>query len=178
MRLDEALDHLDLQRMVSPRLSVDEYVAHMGENRDIITLAFIVTGKQAAEDLSSWFERGYDWVLDAKVSDGEVESGKYLVFVELKRRTSAPERIVELLEDMQTLTDIKLTEWTVVVDNEETDANADTLSQMIVTSPLEYKKDVEREDEMNEWRELAGIERKRLYEIDKDIREFLTRGGL
>ena len=34
------------------------------------------------------------------------------------------------------------------------------------------------EEEMNEWRELAGIDRKRLYEVDSELRDFLARGGL
>ncbi len=95
--LNEGLDYHDLVGQMIPEVTVDEYAAKMGEDDEIVTLAFTVKGKQVGEDLSDWFERGYDWVLDAQVSDGELVPGKYLVFVEMNRRTSTPERIIELL---------------------------------------------------------------------------------
>ena len=102
--LNEGLDYHDLEGIVIPRLTVDEYAAQMGKDSEIVTIAFIVKNKQAGEDLSDWFERGYDFVLDAQVSDGELSSGKYLVFVEMNRRTTVPERIITLLDDLETLT--------------------------------------------------------------------------
>ena len=117
--INEGLDYHDLEGIVVPVVSVDEYSAKMGRDSEIITLAFTVKNKKAGEDLSDWFERGYDFVLDAQVSDGELTTGTYLVFVEMNRRTSVPERIVTLLDDLETLTDIPLKDWTVVVDDEE-----------------------------------------------------------
>lgn len=178
MKLNESLDHLDLEKIVSPTVSVDEYVAHMGEDTDIVTLAFTVKGESAAKDLSAWFERGYDYVLDAKVSDGEVEAGKYLVFVEMSRRRTAPQRIVELLSDLQTLTGLRVTDWTVKVEDEDYDADEKILSQVMVTSPQDYKKKIEREDEMNEMRDLAGLNRTKIYESDSEIKNFISIAGL
>jgi hypothetical protein len=72
----------------------------MGKDSEIVTLAFTVKSEAAGNDLSDWFERGYDWVLDAQVSEGEIKPGQYLVFVEMNRRSSVPKRIIELLEDL------------------------------------------------------------------------------
>ena len=88
--INEGLDYHDLEGIVMPVLSVDEYSAQMGKDSEIVTLAFTVNNKKAGEDLSDWFERGYDFVLDAQVSDGELSTGKYLVFVEMNRRTTVP----------------------------------------------------------------------------------------
>jgi len=85
--LNESLDYLDMENKVYPILSIDEYAAKMGEDKDIITLTFIVKSKLVGEDLVTWFERGYDFVLDASVSEGELEPNKYLVFVEMDRRS-------------------------------------------------------------------------------------------
>lgn len=178
MILNESLDHLDLENIVVPTVSVDEYVAHMGDDKSIVTVAFTVKGEQAAQDLSSWFERGYDYVLDAKVSDGEIEPGKYLVFVEMNRRRTVPERIITLLADLKTLTGLSVGDWTVVVDDESYDANEDILKQVIITSPEDYKKTAEREDEMNEMRDLAGLDRSKIYEADAEIRNFINLAGL
>jgi len=98
--INEGLDYLDMVDQIEPTVSVDEYSAKMGKDSDIVTLAFTVKSEAAGNDLVDWFERGYDWVLDASLSEGELSPGKYLVFVEMKRRTKVPERIVELIEDL------------------------------------------------------------------------------
>ena len=103
-----SLDYHDMVGQIYPKLTVDEYAAKMGKDSDIVTLTFLVKSKQVGEDLVDWLERGYEWVLDASVSDGEVEIGKYLVFAEMNRRSAVPSRIIEILDDLSTLTDISL----------------------------------------------------------------------
>ena len=178
--LNEGLDYHDLVGQMIPEVTVDEYAAKMGEDDEIVTLAFTVKGKQVGEDLSDWFERGYDWVLDAQVSDGELVPGKYLVFVEMNRRTSTPERIVELLEDLETLTDLSLKDWTVIVDDEEYEPDVEVLKQKIVLSPHDYRVDIEREEELNEMRVAAGMQPKELYSEEQDsaIKAFKAMAGL
>ena len=178
--LNEGLDYHDLVGQMIPEVTVDEYAAKMGEDDEIVTLAFTVKGKQVGEDLSDWFERGYDWVLDAQVSDGELVPGKYLVFVEMNRRTSTPERIIELLEDLETLTDLPVKDWTIIVDDEEYEPNVEVLKQKIVLSPHDYRIDIEREEELNEMRVAAGMQPKDLYteEQDSEIKAFKAMAGL
>jgi hypothetical protein len=88
--LNEGLDHHDLEGQMIPTVTVDEYAAHMGNDSEIVTLAFTIKSEAAGNDLVDWFERGYDFVLDAQVSEGEVKPGQYLVFVEMNRRSSVP----------------------------------------------------------------------------------------
>jgi len=179
--LNEGLDYHDLEGIVTPRVTIDEYAAQMGKDSEIVTLAFIVKNKQAGEDLSDWFERGYDFVLDAQVSDGELTSGTYLVFVEMNRRTTVPERIITLLDDLETLTDIPLKDWTVVVDDEEYEPDAEVLEQVITISPHQYREEVEPdEEELNEMRERAGLEVKALHadKQDAEIKAFKSMAGL
>jgi hypothetical protein len=179
--LNEGLDYHDLEGIVIPRVTIDEYAAQMGKDSEIVTLAFIVKNKQAGEDLSDWFERGYDFVLDAQVSDGELTSGTYLVFVEMNRRTTVPERIITLLDDLETLTDIPLKDWTVIVDDEEYEPDAEVLEQVITISPHQYREEVEPdEEELNEMRERAGLEVKALHadKQDAEIKAFKSMAGL
>lgn len=175
--LNEGLRYHDMEGQITPLVSIDEYAAKMGSDDEIVTLAFIVKGEQASSDLVDWFERGYDWVLDAQVSDGEYSMGKYLVFVEMSRRIKVPERIIEMLTDLVTLTDIKVTDWTVKLNDEEYDADADMLSQVIITSPHEYR--AEKETDLNEMRELSGMDTRNIYpEQDAEIRAFKSMAGL
>jgi hypothetical protein len=177
MKLFENLDYHDLVGQVIPTVSVDEYAAQAGTNDEIVTLAFIVKGEQASQDLSDWFERGYDWILDAAVSDGEYVPGRNLVFVEIPRRTTAPARIIELLEDLETLIDISVTAWTVQFNGEDYDADIEQLKSLIILSPHDYR--IEHEEELNEMREIAGIPSKNVHgKQDTLLRDFLSKAGL
>ena len=137
--LNEGLNYHDLVGQMIPTVTVDEYAAHMGEDSEIVTLAFTIKSEAAANDLVDWFERGYDWVLDAQVSEGEVKPGQYLVFVEMNRRTSVPKRIIELLDDLETLTALPVKDWTIIVDDEEYSPEEDVLKQVITISPHDYR---------------------------------------
>jgi hypothetical protein len=175
--LNEGLDYHDLVNQVLPTVSVDEYAAKMGEDDEIVTLAFTVKGRQVGEDLADWLEKGYDYVLDAQVSDGELEPGKFIVFVEMDRRTTVPKRIVELVDDLNTLTDLKVSDWTIVIKDEEYDADENQLRQVIVLSPHQYRK--EKESGLNEMRELSGMEPKKIFhKKDSSLKEYLSKAGL
>ena len=177
MNLNENLDHHDMVGQINSIVTVDEYKAKAGGDDEIITLSFIIKGQQASQDLVDWFERGYEWILDAQVSDGEYIPGKNLVFVEMPRRSTAPERIIELLKDLETLTDIKVTEWTVKIDGEEYDADPEIIKTKIRLSPHDYR--LEHEDELNEMREIAGIKTVNTHsKQDSILRNFISKAGL
>lgn len=177
--LTEGLDHMDFEGQIEPRVSVDEYAAKMGKDSEIVTLAFIVKSEAAGNDLVDWLERGYSYVLDAQLSEGELSSGKYLVFVEMNRRTSVPSRIIEILSDLETLTGLNVTDWTVEIDDEDYDAEEAILKQKIILSPKEYKVDEEREEELNEMRTVAGLETVKIHKSqDEELKKYKAIAGL
>jgi hypothetical protein len=177
MKLFENLDHHDLIGQIIPIVSVDEYAAQAGSDDEIVTIAFTVKGEQASQDLCDWFERGYDWILDAAVSEGEYTPGRNLVFVEIPRRTTTPARIIELIDDLETLSDIPLTEWTVKFDGEEYDADPEQLKSLITLSPHDYR--IENEEGLNEMRAIAGLPTKNAHgKQDELLRNFIAKAGL
>jgi hypothetical protein len=179
--LNEGLDYHDLEGQMIPTVTVDEYAAHMGNDSEIVTLAFTIKSEAAGNDLVDWFERGYDFVLDAQVSEGEVKPGQFLVFVEMNRRSSVPKRIIELLDDLETLTAIPVKDWTIIVDEEEYSPEEDILKQVITISPHDYREEEEvEEEEINEMRERAGLEVKAIHadKQDADIKAFKSMAGL
>jgi len=179
--INEGLDYHDLEGQLLPKVTVDEYAAHMGNDSEIVTLAFTIKNKQAGDDLCDWFERGYDFVLDAQVSEGEISPGKYLVFVEMNRRSTVPARIIELLKDLETLTDMKLSDWTIIVDDEEYEPTEEVLKQVIVISPHNYREEKEKEEEeLNEMRENAGLDVKSIHsdKQDAELKAFKAMAGL
>jgi hypothetical protein len=176
--LNESLDYMDMDGQLSDKITVDEYAAKMGKDKDIVTITFKVNSELAANDLVTWFERGYDFVLDASVSDGEIEPGTYLVFVEMERRSRVPERIIRLLSDLETLTGFKLKDWIVEIENETYDADESVIRQAMILNPNEYKMEKEKDEKLNEYRQIAGLATKPLYKEDAYIRKIKTMAGM
>ena len=179
--LTEGLDYMDMKDQVGDTITVDEYSAKMGKDKDIVTITFTVSNKLAAQDLVTWFERGYDFVLDASISDGELEPGKWLVFVELDRRSKVPNRIITLLSDLETLTEIELKDWNVDIEGDTYDADEDTIREHMVLNPNEdeMEKGTEENDaELNEMRLRAGLEPKTSYVEDEYIKNLKAIAGM
>ena len=177
--LNEGLDYLDMEGQLDDVVTIDEYAAKMGSDKDIVTITFTVKSKLAAKDLVTWLERGYDWVLDASVSDGELEPGKWLVFVEMDRRSKVPNRIFTLLDDLETLTDMKVKDWSVEIDGDEYDANEEIIRQKMILNPNQYEeKREDNEVEINEMRTLAGLETELKYNKDEYINNLQAMAGL
>lgn len=173
----EGFDYHDLVDQIDPLVTVDEYAAKMGDDDDIVTLTFTIKGEQAGKDLSDWLERGYDYILDATVSKGEISPGRYLVFAEMERRTTVPQKIVELISDLETLTDIPCKEWTVSIDGEEYEPDANQLASKMILSPHKYREI--KETDLNEMRELSNIETHNIYEEkDSILKDFISKAGL
>jgi hypothetical protein len=173
----EDFNYHDLVNQIEPTITIDKYEAKMGSDDEMITIAFTVKGSKASDDLVNWFERGYNWVIDAQKSKGEVSQGKYVVFVEIDRRTTAPKKIIELLKDLETLTDIKVTEWIVEIDKEQYDADEHLLTQVMTLSPHIYRE--KNEEDLNEMRNLAGLNTVNIYdEKDTLLKNYLSKAGL
>lgn len=186
MKLTEGLDYHDMKGQIDPKITVDEYSAKMGEDSDIVTLTFKTNSKLAAQDLVTWLELGYKFILDASISDGEIEPGKWLVFVEMKRKPNVAEKIIDVLTDLQTLTAHELDDYVISVDEKNYAADADQLKNVIITDPKEYRRlkgddtedEAENDDELNEMRSIAGLGHKKQYTIDDEIRKYITNAGL
>ena len=83
--VNEGLKAGDLEGVVSKRFSVDRFKSKMGEDRNIMVLAFSVDGQAPAKDLERFAETGYKEVLDADATPGSLEDGKHRVFIEFAR---------------------------------------------------------------------------------------------
>ena len=160
--ITESLNYLDMEGQVFPIVSVDEYAAKMGTDKDIVTVTFMTKSKLVAEDLVTWFERGYDYILDASISEGELEPNKWLVFVEMERRSWVARRLIGLIRDMETLTGMPIEDYTLNIDAEEYPIELDIMKQKIILNPAKYQ--IEKEDpveeELNEMRNQAGLDHK------------------
>lgn len=174
--LSESLNYRDLEGIMKPTIHVDEFASKMGDDEDIIVLSFFLRDKEAAKDLVAWFEKGYDFVLDADRSPGEIKPNRYLVYLELRRRSSAPDNISILLDDLGTLTEFSLNDWQVHYDGKTWGWNAETFRNTVPLSPDAYR--ASRDQDLNEWRESAGIPVKKIRTVRRDLRELQDIAGI
>jgi hypothetical protein len=172
----ESLSYKDLEGMLKPSVHVDEFASKMGEDDDIIVLSFYVRDKQAAGDLVNWFEKGYDFVLDADQSPGEIKPNRFLVYVELRRRSAVPRQIAEMLDDLTTLTEYKPSDWTMVYKDKTYEFTPETFARHVPLSPQDYRE--QTEEGLNEVRIAAGLETKKIYEVDRALRALQSAAGL
>jgi hypothetical protein len=99
-----SLQRLDLKDLVDNILEIDTYKSKMGADKDIVTVAFATKTKESADDLASFIERGYTFVLDADATAGEQADGTYKVFVEIERDKAISKQIIELANGIENLT--------------------------------------------------------------------------
>lgn len=170
------LEYKCLEGMIKPTIHIDEFSSKMGEDDDVCVASFYVTDEQAAKDLVGWFEKGYEFILDADRSPGEIKPNKYLVYVEMKRRTNIGENISTMLEDLSTLCELEPNDWIFRHDKEEYEFTNENFNNTIPTSPKAYR--LNKELALNEVRERAGLKTKRVYENDEAIQQLKNIAGL
>jgi hypothetical protein len=174
--LKEGFSYKDLTGMMKNTIHIDEFSSKMGDDDEIVVASFYVRDKQAAEDLVDWFEKGYDFILDADMSPGEVKPNRYLVYVEMKRRSSTGAKLNEILDDFSTLTEYEGSQWTMHYEGKDYEWNPDTFKEMVPDSPAEYR--ARKEAKLNEMRIASGLPTKDVYERTSDIKKLQNAAGV
>lgn len=103
--LFEGLKAGDLEELVLPLVSVDEYESKLDD--DSVVIAFYVMDKDPAQDLNRFIQKGAAAILDTDVSPAPNEDGYYLVFVEFLRDKAMPKKLLDTLASINGLTNIK-----------------------------------------------------------------------
>lgn len=177
MNINEGLEYQDLKKMLKPSVHIDEFASKMGDDDKISVISFMVKSRAAADDLVNWFESGYEFVLDADRSPGEIKPNRYIVYVEMRRRTTLPEKIEELLDDLQTLTEFKPDDWIVSYGKQEMPFSKEAIESMVPLSPKEYRD--KTETETNRVREAAGLKPLSIYDSeDEELLSIQEKAGI
>jgi hypothetical protein len=134
----EGLKAGDLDGVVSKRFSVDQFKSKMGEDRNIMVLAFTVDGMAPAKDLERFAESGFKEVLDADATPGTLEDGKHRVFIEFARVESVDQHIRKFLDDLKNLANIDIFEFTYHKNVTPFEASAKNLADMLPRTAIAY----------------------------------------
>ena len=151
-----------MEGLMKPTVHVDEFSSKMGDDDDIIVISFFVRDETAAKDLMNWFEKGYDFVVDADRSPGEIKPNRYLVYVEIRRRSTAGAHVETLIDDLGTLTEFDKDDWTMHYRGKEVPFSRDEFDRLVPLSPKAYRE--KYDEELNEMRIAAGMRTKRIYD--------------
>lgn len=158
--LTEGLESGDLERLVTPKIKIDEYKSKMGSDEEIVVVSFHVAGKEPALDIVNFVEKSYDWVADADVSSGEVFDGSYIVFVEIERDNEVAEHIIEMFEDLGNLTEFELDDWEIEYHkpNKKLSMDLESLRSGIPSTPEQYRSQVKsRQTDIDKLKSAAGV---------------------
>ena len=136
--VNEGLKAGDLDGVVSKRFSVDQFKSKMGEDRNIMVLAFTVDGMAPAKDLERFAETGYKEVLDADATPGTLADGKHRVFVEFARVEQVDQHIKKFLDDLMKLTNIDIFEFTYHKNTTPFEASAKNLADILPRTAIAY----------------------------------------
>ena len=186
----EGLEQGDLARLINVDITIDEFVSKMGEDQDVAVVAFRVGGKEPANDLMNFIERGYDWVLDSDVSPGELDNGEYVVFVEIERNPALGKNLEKLMSDISKLADEDENVWRFSYKDDENsyEVTAKNIQRVVPTSAESYLakfgdeqdySELEYEKELKAMQEVARVPiKKNKQYLDDDIKALKSRAGL
>lgn len=110
-KINEGLRIGDLENLVSPTISIDEFEAKSGSESEVLVVAFYVKDDQPAMDLATFIERGSHKVIDTEVSPAPDDEGHYLVFVEINKDETAMQTVLSILKDLKQIVDVDVWEF-------------------------------------------------------------------
>jgi hypothetical protein len=142
--INESLQAADLRHFVKKVIEVDAFKSKIGDDQDIVTISFTVDHEDPAKDLENFIEMGYDFVLDADVSPGELDDGTYKVYVELERNRHVAEQIKEILDGVEKITGITDFRFRYFKNFKSQEATEDNLASAIPMDKNSYEAATER----------------------------------
>jgi hypothetical protein len=137
--LNEELLAGDLDRLVDHIFEIDSYTSKMGSDEDVVVLSFSLHSLKSSQDLVNFVERGYEFVLDADYTPGELNDGKYKVYVELERNKRIAEHIIEILDGIKKLANIDKFKFRYYKAFHSIPVDLESLKEYVPASANDYK---------------------------------------
>ena len=104
-RIDEGMRQGDLEDLLLPLISVDEYQSKI--DNSAVVFGFYVSERGAAEDLNRFMQRSPYDLLDTDISPAPDQHGYFMVFLELLNNDQTAENFEAILDEVAALANIK-----------------------------------------------------------------------
>jgi hypothetical protein len=144
MKLDENLHGGDLKHLVKKVFDIDSHKSKIGEDEDLCVLSFTVDSEDPAKDLENFIEMGFKYVLDADTTPGELDDGKYRVFVEIERTRKIAKQIFEIVEGVKKISGLEDMRFRYFKSFKSQDATLENLENAVPTDSNSYEIATER----------------------------------
>jgi hypothetical protein len=132
------LRHEELQGMVVPLISIDEFEPKTGTTEEVIVIAFFCKDEVPAYDLDDFIDKGIVEFLDSEVSPNPNEDNFYLVFVEFKRQPNFWMKLFDLVKDIENVTGKMGWKVQPYLSEKIFDLHNPELQQYVITDPDNY----------------------------------------
>ncbi|MEM5877918.1 MAG: hypothetical protein QXF12_03485 [Candidatus Aenigmatarchaeota archaeon] len=104
----EGLEKNDLNYLISDIVSIDQYEGKLSKNS--IVVVFYIKDKRAARELEDFIQKfPSDILLMTEINDIQNEDNYFQLYVDFERKKQFVDEILELLDEIKELTNIK--EW-------------------------------------------------------------------
>lgn len=104
----EGLEKNDLNYLIKDVISVDQYEGKLSKNS--IVVVFYIKDKKASRELEDFIQKfPSDTLLMTEINDVQNEDNYYQLYVDFERKKQFVDEILELLDEIKKLTNIK--EW-------------------------------------------------------------------
>jgi hypothetical protein len=114
--------------------------------------------------------------MDADRSPGEIKPNRYLVYIELRRRSTAPQHLQMLLDDLGTLTEFEPTDWVMHYNGRETPWSEQAFAKLVPLTPDAYR--ASHQGDLNEMRAAAGLPTRSVYTPKSDVLVLQSMAGI
>lgn len=168
MIIAEGLEYHDMMGLVKPTAHIDEFESRMGSDEDVVVVSFYVRNNQAADDLVNWLEKGYDFVLDADRSPGEIKPNRYLVYAEFRRVPEFVENFNRVMTELPSITAVDADKFKIRMGKKYFPYSTQAIKENVALTPAAYNKT--QQAELNEMREVAGLPLKKIHKVSRDLR--------
>lgn len=138
-KLFEGLRAKDLEGQVDHIFTIDQYKSKMGDDKDIVVVAFRVADKYPAIDLMEFAEKSFNFILDADMSTGEERDGQYQVFIELERDKKVGEEIETILGGVSQLCNCHAWKFRYHKDIESLPFSKEAIEEHVPLNPQDYE---------------------------------------
>ncbi len=128
----------EMENLVSPIISVDQYKPKIGEVNETVVVSFRVAEEQPARDLSNLLETGVTETLDVDISQGPDDNGDYYVFLEFERNNELFKKIIEIVEVASNVTGINEWKYTYFKGDSEVELSEENLANTVIADKNEY----------------------------------------
>lgn len=182
----EGLEGGDLDDLVLPLISIDEYSSKLARDSEVIVVAFFVDDLDPANDLSKFILKSAIDIIDTDVSPAPNEEGYYVVFVEFTRNKKFPEKMISMIESINNLTQNNKWQFTPYNSDKLFELDEENLNKKIHLTKKKYEKvqakkkikaklesvdmSTNTKPSLNEWLEVSLLDN---YTIDNEKKSIM-----